>query len=181
MNAFEVNKLVGAVLGSVLLLLLINEVGNFLVHPTIPAKPSFVIETEGAEEKAAPKAEAAKPESNLAAALAAGDAAKGAKAAKKCGACHSFKKGGKNKIGPTLYGILGHDKAAVAGFKYSPALKGLGGKWSYADIDAFLANPKAYVKGTKMVFAGVKKPGDRANLIAFMRGKHDSAPALPAN
>jgi cytochrome c len=181
MNMFEVNKIAGAVLGTVLMIMIINEIGNFLVHPTIPAKPSIVIEVEGGDDMATPaKSEEAAPEVNLAAALAAGDAAKGAKVSKKCAACHSFEKGGKNKIGPALYGILGQDKAAVAGFSYSPALTGLGGKWSYADLDAFLSDPKGYAKGTKMAFAGLKKAGARADLIAFLRDKHDAAPALPA-
>lgn len=179
MNMFEVNKIVGAVLGSILLLLLVNEIGNFLVHPAVPEKPSFIIETEAAEEQPAATAAADKPEDDLAALLAAGDAGKGAKVAKKCGACHSFEKGGKNKIGPPLYGVLGKDKASAAGFNYSPALKALGGKWSYRDMDAFLASPKGYAKGTKMAFNGIKKATDRANLIAFLRGRHDSAPALP--
>ena len=181
MKMFEVNKIAGALLGSVLLLLMVNEIGNFVVNPVIPEKPSFVIETEEAEAKpAATVAAVAKPEDDLAALLAAGDAGKGAKVARKCVACHSFEKGGKNKIGPALYGVLGSAKASVAGFKFSPALTALGGNWSYRDMDAFLAKPRGFAKGTKMAFAGIKKAGDRANLIAFLRGKHDSAPALPA-
>jgi cytochrome c len=178
MDSFELNKVAGAVLGSVLLLLVVNEIGNFLVHPTHLEKSVLAIDT-GDESSAADAKEAAEAGPSLAVLLADADAGKGEKVAKKCTACHSFEAGGANKIGPALYGVIGRGVASHEGFSYSSALAGLGGDWGYKELDGFLANPKQYAPGTKMSFAGLKKPGDRADLIAYLRQQHDSAPALP--
>ena len=181
MTLYDLNKILGAVLGAALLLMVVNEVAKILVNPVMPAKAAIAI--EGVEEDAKEEATAAKEDeggASLAALLAAADTDKGAKAAKKCKACHTFEKGGKNKVGPALYGIVGSGKACGAGFNYSQAMKGMGGDWTYADLDAFLADPKGFLPGTKMAFKGIKKPGDRANLIAYMRAAHDSPPALPS-
>jgi cytochrome c len=180
MTMYDLNKILGAVLGSALLLMVVNEVANFLVHPIIPAKAAIAI--EGMAEKATTEmtVKDAAPTLSLAALLAVADAGKGAKTAKKCKACHSFKKGGKNKVGPALFGVLGRGKAGGAGFGYSTAMKDKGGDWSYADMDAFLSKPMSYIPGTKMAFKGLSKPGDRANLMLFMRQNHDAPPALPA-
>ncbi|MGH1479137.1 MAG: c-type cytochrome [Geminicoccales bacterium] len=107
--------------------------------------------------------------SGLVAMIADADVAAGEKVSKKCKACHVFDEGGKNKLGPALWGIVGRDIASHEGFNYSGALAELEGDWTYETLDAFLAAPKTYVSGTKMVFAGVKKEGDRANLIAYLR------------
>lgn len=112
--------------------------------------------------------------------LASADAAAGEGVAKKCTACHVFEEGGANKIGPGLHGIVGQDIAAVAGFDYSEALTGLEGTWDYAALDGFLADPKGYAAGTKMSFAGVKKPDERADLILYLRSVSPDAPDLPA-
>lgn len=111
---------------------------------------------------------------DLAAAIAAGDADKGKKVFNKCKACHAAEPDGKKKTGPNLYGIVGSDVAAVEGFKYSPALIEYGGSWSFERLDAFLAKPKAEVKGTKMTFAGLKKEKDRVNLIAYLNTLSDN-------
>ena len=110
----------------------------------------------------------------------AGDAKKGKKVFNKCKACHTIKAGGKNKVGPNLYNIMGKDRAASSGFNYSDAIKKMGGKWGFDDMNKFLIKPKTFMPGTKMAFKGIKKPGDRANLIAYMRQNHDTPPALPS-
>lgn len=112
--------------------------------------------------------------------LAAGDATKGATIANKCMTCHTFEKGEANKIGPNLWAILGAKTAHMEGFAYSSALAGMKGVWNYEEIWGFINNPAKYLKGTKMSFAGIKKPEELADLIAFLRTKHDNAPALPA-
>ncbi len=101
-------------------------------------------------------------------AMAAGDAAKGAKVFKKCKACHTVKKGGKNRVGPNLFGVAGRKAATVKGFRYSKAMKASGLTWDDGTLDKFLKKPKKFLKGTKMGFAGIKKDGRRADVIAYL-------------
>jgi cytochrome c2 len=108
-----------------------------------------------------------------------GDPVKGKKIARKCVACHSFKKAGKNKIGPTLYGIMGRERGTTVGYNYSKALKKIGGKWGYADMDKFLLKPKNFLPGTKMSFKGIKKATDRAAIIMYIRSLAEIPLTLP--
>lgn len=112
--------------------------------------------------------------SGAAAMMGGGDPVKGKKVFKKCKACHTVDKGGKKKVGPNLYGIIGKDIATTEGFKYSKAMKALGGQWSADRLDEFLTKPKKYVKGTKMSFSGLKKEKKRSNLIAYLNENSDT-------
>jgi cytochrome c len=188
MSTFEINKIVGAVLavllvstaidmiGDALVPLEPNKAGSRTVAATAPEAPTA--KAPEAPTAKAPSAKAAKPAS-LAKLLASADAAAGRKIARKCSACHSLTKSGKNKIGPNLWDIVGAAKARNAGFNYSKAMRAKGGKWGYEALNAFLANPRAYIKGNKMTFAGVKKPRGRADLIAYLRSLSASPAPLP--
>ena len=118
-------------------------------------------------------------EKSIAALLLMGDPVKGKKIAKKCVACHSFKKAGKNKIGPALYGIMGRERGTTVGYNYSKALKKIGGKWGYADMDKFLLKPKNFLPGTKMSFTGIKSATDRAAIIMYIRSFAEIPLILP--
>ncbi|HXI88208.1 MAG TPA: cytochrome c family protein, partial [Parvularculaceae bacterium] len=96
-----------------------------------------------------------------------------------CKACHTFDKGGRTLIGPNLWGVVGRPKASMAGYPYSPALSGLGGAWTYEDLNKFLESPSSFASGTKMTFGGAKKPDERAAIIAFLRQQADSPAPLP--
>lgn len=111
--------------------------------------------------------------------LAAADLAQGEKVFKKCKACHTAEKGGPNKVGPALYGVVGNDIATTAGFSYSGVLQELPGNWDYASLNSFLWKPKSFAKGTKMAFAGIRKASDRAAVIAYLRAQDDAPEALP--
>lgn len=104
---------------------------------------------------------------------------RGKNVARACVACHTFEKGGANRIGPNLYNSVGSDKASHADFDFSPALKKLEGEWDYESLNAYLWRPAVYAKGTKMVYAGLARPQDRADVIAYMRSMHDNPPPLP--
>jgi len=131
-------------------------------------------------EKPAEKAPMQTAAASVGALLATADAKRGEKLAKrKCRTCHTLEKGGSHKVGPNLYGVVLRDRGTVEGYKFSSAMKAKDGKWSYADLWTFLENPKAFVKGTKMVLR-TKKAKDRADLIAYLRTLHDSPPPLPA-
>ena len=121
-------------------------------------------------------AEAAKPIEFY---LASADPAKGEQVFKKCTACHNVDQGGANALGPNLWGVVGKPHAAHPGFAFSEALKSIPGNWDFKALDAWLANPKKYAPGTKMTFAGLGNPEDRANVIAFLNA-HGSNLPLPA-
>jgi cytochrome c len=108
------------------------------------------------------------------------DAGKGEQVFKKCAACHNADKGGANALGPNLWGVLGKPHGHVAGFAYTDALKGKPGNWDFASLSEWLSNPKKYAPGTKMTFAGLSNPEDRANVIAFLNAHSDSPLPLPA-
>ena len=177
MNSFELNKILGALLFTVLCLLALNMTADALFHPVKPAKPGFVIAVKAStgDHKAAAK----EPEKPIAVLLASASADKGKTAAKKCAACHTFGKGEPNKVGPNLWGIVGRKVAAHEGFDYSSAMKAKGGDWSFEDLNKYLQNPKAVVPGTKMAFAGIPRDSERADLIDYLHTLADSPLPLP--
>lgn len=178
MDSFELNKVAGAVLGALLFAVGSGFVAELIYHPKPAGNAGYPLpepepKSAGAE-AAAPKVEP------IAVRLASADADKGKGGTKACQACHSFEKGGPNKVGPDLWDIVERQKAHHEGFDYSAGLKEKGGAWTYEDLDHFLENPKGYVKGTKMAFAGISSPTERANVIAYLRTLSDSPKPLPA-
>ena len=178
MTGIEPIKLILAVFTTLLVMLLIGNVVNELTHHEPLERNAYAVVPSDDPAPAAP-VETAPTLEPVTALLASADVEAGQKAAKRCGACHTFKDGGSNKVGPNLWGIVGKDKGTVAGFKYSDALREKGGAWSYDDLNAFLASPKAFVEGTRMSFAGVKSVQDRAAIIAYMRQQTASPLPLP--
>jgi cytochrome c len=148
-------------------------------QPTTAGKPKAKAQVKAPQPQAAPKAAVELGENSLEALLAAADPAAGKKAFKRCKACHSTKKDGKNKVGPKLWGVFDRAKASVPGYKYSKAFKALSGEWSYQELDALLTKPKAFLPGNKMTFRGLKRPTRRAALIAYMRSLSDNPRPLP--
>lgn len=166
MDSFEFNKFAGAVLFSVLLILAVGTLSETLFS-TEPANPkSYAVDVPEDGSTAAPKKE--EKATPLPVLLAQADPAKGEKAAKVCAACHNFEEGAGAKIGPDLYHVVGREIASFPGFAYSDALKQLGGKWTFEDLDHFLKSPKDYAPGTAMGFAGIKKDEKRADVIAYL-------------
>src|SRR5271169_1962945 len=178
MDSFELNKIIGAILGTCLVLLVTSFTAGALFAPEMPKKPGFEIavkETpEGGAKEAAPAL--SEPIEKL---LQTSSVEKGAASAKKCGACHDFTKGGPNKVGPDLYGVVGRARATMAGFNYSGPMKGMGGTGTYDDINKLLASPKGFVPGTAMGFAGLPKDSERADVIAYLRSLSDNPVPLP--
>jgi cytochrome c len=179
MDSFELNKIAGAVLGTCLFLLSMNIVAGSLFHAHKPEKMGFEIAVP--ETPAGGTAQAAAgPVEPIEVRLASSSVEKGLAAAKKCVACHDFTKGGPNKVGPNLWGIVGSNKAHLGNFAYSGGMKGMEGSWTVEDLDKFLTNPRGVVKGTTMAFAGVSRPAERADIIAYLNSLADSPKPLPA-
>lgn len=180
MSSFEWNKIIGAVLVALLAIKTFDILGNGLVHPTALEQNVYVVAgvAEAAPTTAAAQAAPAAPEP-IGPLLAAANVDAGKKAANKCAACHTFDKGGANKVGPNLWGVVGADKGHVDGYAYSTAMQKAEGNWDYETLSAFLASPKAVVPGTKMAFAGVSRTSERAEIIAFLRSLSDNPAPLP--
>ncbi len=178
MDSFEVNKTVGAILTVGVIAMLSGVIAEALFMKEHSESFAYSIApSEAGESMAAQAAPSLEPIGPL---LAAADAGSGKSVAKKCTACHTFDDGGANKIGPNLWGIVTRAVASHAGYAYSSALKGKSGEaWTYENLSAFLIKPKKWAPGTKMGFAGIKKPRDRANLILYLRSLSGDPAALP--
>ncbi|TGT98561.1 cytochrome c family protein [Mesorhizobium sp. M5C.F.Ca.ET.164.01.1.1] len=183
MDSFEINKLIGGLLGTVFVVFSVGIVSDALFASPAPEKPGFAIEAteEPAEGGPAAPAAEAKPIADL---LANANVEAGAAVFKKCQACHSGEKGGPNKVGPDLWDLIDRPVAEHEGFAYSAGMKDFskGGaeKWTYDNLNHFLLSPKKLVTGTAMGFAGLPKDEDRANVIAYLRTLSDSPKPLPA-
>ena len=181
MSSFEWNKIIGAVLVALLAIKTFDIVGNAAVNPHKLEQNAYVV--EGVEAAASPTggaAPAAKEIEPVGPMLAAANIEAGKKAFAKCATCHTVDKGGANKVGPNLWGIVGAPHAHAAGFAYSNPMKAKAAEpWDFEDINQFIAAPRAYLPGTKMSFAGVARAGERADIIAYLRSLSDNPAALP--
>ena len=180
MDSFEFNKIAGAVLGTLLLVLGLKNLGGVVFHGEAPEKAGFMIAAASADTGDAKPADAA-PLVPIGKLLASADKARGESLSKACAACHDFTKGGPNKVGPNLWDVVDRPIASHPGFNYSDALKAASGKnWTYDELNLWILSPAADMKGTKMSFAGLKKDQDRADVIAYLGSLSDSPKPFPA-
>jgi cytochrome c len=177
MDSFEFNKITASVLVALLIAMIGSLLSEQLVHPTKLEKPVFVV--EGVVSPAKPgEEETLKPITPL---LASASAERGQAIAKKCTQCHTFEKGGANRTGPNLWGIIGAKIAHVADFAYSSGFKEKGGNWDDEQLNVLLNKPRAFVQATKMSFVGLKDAQERADVIAYLHTLSDSPIPLPTS
>ncbi|GEP55789.1 c-type cytochrome [Reyranella soli] len=172
------NTVAGCVLASALFAMVVGKVSNALVHPHKLEKPAIAVSDEAPQTAAAAAPAQELPPIGPKLASANVDAGK-AIFQKQCFTCHTVDKGGPNKVGPNLWGVVGRKKGSHEGFSYSSGMQAKGGEWTYEDIDHMIFKPTAYIKGTKMAFAGLPKEQERADVIAFLRTMSDSPQPLP--
>ena len=181
MDSFELNKIIGAILLTALIIIGIGKFTDILFHVEKPKESAYKVEglevasTNVSGQEAAKVVEAV----DIKALLAMGDLAHGEKVFKKCTACHMIAAEGKNMIGPNLWSVIGRQAGVVSDYKYSKAMIAYGKEWTFEEMNSYLIKPQAYVKGTKMAFAGLRKEKDRASVILYMNSKSDSPKALP--
>ena len=179
MDSFEINKIVAAVLMVALLLIGLNKVSNMVFHVEKPKTPGYAVDTQEIIANTASTVEITEDKVDIAALMAMGDVVSGEKIFKKCAACHSIVKGGKNKIGPALYNVVGRQVGGVSDYKYSKALAAYGKSWTLEELNGFLLKPAKWIKGTKMAYAGLRKEKDRASIIKYLNQNSDNPQPLP--
>ena len=180
MDSFELNKIIAAVLMVALLVIGIGKLADVIFYVEKPKTPGYSIEVEQAVATSAEKGSISNEEKiDINALMAMGDIATGEKVFKKCAACHSIVKGGKNNIGPALYNVVGRQIGSVSDYKYSKALSEYGKEWSFEELNGYLIKPAKWIKGTKMAFAGLRKEKDRASVILYLNQNSDNPLPLP--
>tara|TARA_B100000902_G_C27025157_1_gene771631 strand:- start:279 stop:821 length:543 start_codon:yes stop_codon:yes gene_type:complete len=180
MDSFEINKIVAAILMVALLIIGLGKLSSVIFHVEKPKSPGYAVEvTKTASKSAESESNTAEQKIDIAALMAMGDIAAGEKVFKKCAACHSIVKGGKNKIGPALYNVVGRQVGGVNDYKYSKALSEYGKEWSFEELNGFLLKPSKWIKGTKMAYAGLRKETDRASVIKYLNKNSDNPLPLP--
>ena len=179
MDSFELNKIIAAVLLVALLIIGIGKISNVIFHVEKPKTPGYAIEGEQASGSTVSATKITEEKVDIAALMAMGDALNGEKIFKKCAACHSIVKGGKNKIGPALYNVVGRKVGGVSDYKYSKALVAYDKEWTFEELNGFLIKPAKWIKGTKMAYAGLRKESDRASVIKYLNQSSDNPQPLP--
>jgi len=176
MDGFEINKIVAAILATVLIVFSINKFVDILFYTDKPQQSAYKVEKVEATLASASSGEVKVEINKL---LAMGNVEHGKKVFKKCISCHMIASEGKNMIGPNLWGIIGKKSGSASEYSYSKAMSAFGKKWNFEEINGFLIKPSAYIKGTKMAFAGLRNEKDRASVILFMNSKSDSPLPTP--
>ena len=180
MDSFELNKIIAAILMVALLVIGIGKLTDIIFQVKKPETPGYVVEVEQvATTSTQITSEATQEKIDIAALMALGDIATGEKVFKKCAACHSIVKGGKNNIGPALYNVVGRKVGAVGDYKYSKALSEYNKEWTLEELNGYLIKPAKWIKGTKMAFAGLRKEKDRASVIKYLNQNSDNPISLP--
>ena len=179
MDSFELNKIIAAVLMVALLVIGIGKLSDIIFHVEKPETPGYAVDVEQTITANTISAETVEEKIDIVALMAMGDIAVGEKVFKKCAACHSIVKGGKNNIGPALYNVVGRQVGVINNYKYSKALSGYGKEWTFDELNGYLIKPAKWIKGTKMAFAGLRKEKDRASVILYLNQNSDNPLPLP--
>ena len=177
MDSFEINKIIAAVLVTVLLVFGIGKISDLVFHIKKPDVQGYKVEIKVGEATAVQASVENKVD--ISALLAVGNLELGKKVFKKCAACHSIKVDGKNKIGPKLWSVMFRPVGSVADYKYSKTLASYGKEWTWEEMNGFLIKPSKWIKGNKMGFAGLKKEEDRASVMLYLNQNSDSPKELP--
>ena len=179
MDSFELNKIIAAVLMVALLVIGIGKLSDVIFHVEKPKTPGYSVDIEQAIVVNASTSETIEEKIDIAALMDMGDLTVGEKVFKKCAACHSIVKGGKNNIGPALYNVVGRQVGIINDYKYSKALSEYGKEWTFEELNGYLLKPAKWIKGTKMSFAGLRKEKDRASVILYLNQNTDNPLPLP--
>ena len=181
MDSFEINKIIAAILLTALIVIGIGKFTDVLFHVDKPKQSAYKI--EGLESAVASTSSNSKmkivEKVDIGQLLALGDLVHGEKVFKKCSACHMIASDGKNMIGPNLWGVIGRTAGSISDYKYSKAMVAYAKQWSFEEMNSYLIKPQAYIKGTKMAFAGLRKEKDRASVILYLNSKSDNPKTLP--
>ena len=175
MDSFEINKIIAAVLVTVLIVFGIGKISDIIFHVEAPKVEGYKVEVKLASSSNTDS----ESQIDIAALLSMGDIAHGEKVFKKCAACHSIKKDGGNKIGPKLWGVMFRPAAAITDYKYSKALSEYTKEWSWEEMNGFLIKPSKWIPNNKMGFAGLKSEKDRASVILYLNQNSDNPRPLP--
>jgi cytochrome c len=179
MDSFEINKIIAAILMVALLVIGLGKIADSVFYVKKPKNPGYQVEVESQLASDTSQATEVEKKIDIVAIMALGDVASGEKIFKKCAACHSINKGGKNKIGPALYNVVGRAVGGVDNYKYSKTLASYGKDWTFEELNGYLQKPASYLKGTKMSFAGLRKEKDRASVIKYLNQNNDNPKQLP--